>query len=239
MFLLEVNFKIVSTYSHFKSLADYSSYDGQIIADVYILTTGESGHLIKSGHNSLYIFGEYFDLFARRCSKCRYYKEAIDFPQCHHGLLGIESECRSCVNARKRTYSTVALSPMKRRIERVNAGDTDTQYLTRFLAQKSICPITGYSPAHVEHIMPVSKGDWGNTSKNLMYLHPKLNISKNDKNVFDWLDSITEDKLFYLTGEKWSVGVFKQKYLEVLSIIAKEQGLNLQEYKEAYYKDYG
>lgn len=236
---MKINFKIISTYDYFKSLADYSIYDGQIIADIYVLTTGEAGFLVKSGHNSLYIFGEYFDLFARRCSKCGVYKESTDFPQRYNKALTIESECKECVNARKRTYSTVTLSAMKRRIARIKAGDTDTEYLTSFLAQNHICPITGYFPAQVEHILPVSKGNWGNTPKNLMYLHPKLNSSKNDKNVFDWLDSISEDKLYYLTGKVWDLGEFKQRYLEELARIAKEQGMSLEEYKENYCTDYG
>lgn len=131
----------------------------------------------------------------------------------------------------------------KKRTEEIskNLLPDDKEYMQLIDEQEHCCQITGATDdIQLDHILPLVKGNWGNTKGNLMYLSAPLNRSKNSSNVFDWLEQMDQERLDYLLPEdcKMTVEQFRQKYLEVLERKAAEKGLSLTEYREGYGKEY-
>lgn len=104
------------------------------------------------------------------------------------------------------------------------------------------CEITGVTvTVETDHIMPISKGRWGNTEGNLLRLYQPLNSSKGNANVFDWIDQMEQERLNYLLpkGIEMTTEQFRQKVLNVLAVKAEEKGLTLEQYKQEYIEEYG
>jgi len=116
----------------------------------------------------------------------------------------------------------------------------DTEYKQQIDEAPHTCPITGSVEVELDHVLPISRGNWGNNRGNLMYLHKPLNTSKSNRNVFKWLEQIEQPTLDYLLpdGVEMTVQEFRVKYLEVLQQKAAEKEMTLEQYKEEYYRDY-
>lgn len=116
----------------------------------------------------------------------------------------------------------------------------DKAYQSFISEQQHVCPVTGSTDVELDHVMPISRGNWGNTRGNLMYLHKPLNTSKSNKNVFNWLNEMEQQTLDYLLpkGKQMTVEEFRQKYLEVLQKKAAEKEMTLEQYEQQYNEDY-
>lgn len=112
------------------------------------------------------------------------------------------------------------------------------EYMTT-ISKLTYCEITGETERlELDHIMPVTKGNWGNTASNLMKLSQSLNSSKGNKNIFDWLHDMEQERLDYLLDQHMTVEQFRQKFEQVLTVKASEKGLSFTEYKEQYIEEY-
>lgn len=131
---------------------------------------------------------------------------------------------------------------VKRRKEALdNCLPENKEYMQQMEQGSHCCEITGVSTnTQLDHIMPVTHGQWGNNSGNLMWLYGMLNTSKNQANVFVWLDRMTQERLNYLLPEctDMTVDQFRQKYVEVLQRKATERGLTFDQFKEQYMAEY-
>ncbi len=99
------------------------------------------------------------------------------------------------------------------------------------------CVITGSTvDVELDHILPVTAGNWGNTRGNLMWLYKPLNTSKNSTNVFTWIEQMDQKRLNYLLPESFEITVieFRKKILHLLNEKAAEKGQSFEQYKEEY-----
>ena len=135
-------------------------------------------------------------------------------------------------------YSARTLA--KRREALANSLPEDKQYKSE-IEQQSVCAITGITVnLELDHVMPLAAGNWGNSKGNLMKLYQPLNSSKNDSNIFQWMEQMEQERLNYLLPEglEMTVEQFKQKVLEALTVKADELGLTLEQYKQKYNEEY-
>lgn len=138
-----------------------------------------------------------------------------------------------------RSQSYTARSQAKRQLALANCLPDNTDYLQQVTAT-NYCEITGVTTElELDHIMPITKGNWGNTEGNLMKLSQSLNSSKGNKNVFSWIAEMEQERLEYLIDESWTVEQFGHKFEQVLTVKAAEKGLSFTEYKEQYEEEYG
>lgn len=135
-------------------------------------------------------------------------------------------------------YSVKALA--KRREALAKSLPEDKQYMKE-IDQQEYCCITGVSSnLEVDHVMPLSKGYWGNSRGNLMKLYQPLNSSKHDSNVFNWIEQMEQERLNYLLPEgiEMTVDQFRHKVIEVLRLKAEEKGLTFEQFKQKYEQEY-
>ena len=133
-----------------------------------------------------------------------------------------------------------AKNSFKRQLALQRAFPDDPGYIKQ-LEQNKVCAITGTTvDVELDHILPLAEGRWGNTRGNLMWLSSKLNNSKSNRNIFEWSESLEQERLDYLLPEgiEMTVQDFQDKVLAVLTEKAAEKGLTLAEYKQEYEKEY-
>lgn len=90
---------------------------------------------------------------------------------------------------------------------------------------KGACCLTGVvGDIHMDHVLPLSKGG-GTVVGNMVPLNSKLNRSKSDSNLFEWFSRYEKE-----------LGLSRVKFNELVSYLAKENGITEKEY-EAFYND--
>lgn len=135
---------------------------------------------------------------------------------------------------------TVVRNHKKRRQAMQRCLPDDPEYLKE-MAEVTECIITGETVnTELDHVMPISVGTWGNNKGNLIRLSKQFNLSKGNKNVFYWIDSMEQIRLDYLLPEGTTMAVhkFQQVMYHELTLKAAEIGLSLEEYREKYNEDY-
>lgn len=141
-------------------------------------------------------------------------------------------------NNPERLSQLAAKSITRRRKALSNCNKPDKQYVES-IQQHKACVLTGTTvDAELDHIMPITKGRWGSNKGNLMYLSQSLNISKGNKNVFEWIDSMEQERLDYLVEGGMTVAEFQAKMYQVLTVKATEMELSLEQYKQEYIEEY-
>lgn len=92
------------------------------------------------------------------------------------------------------------------------------EILTKF---KNKCAITGDGNYHMDHVIPISAGHGGTVYGNMIPLRADLNISKSDRNIFDWFADNRE-----------RFGLEQRKFDELIEYLADINGMTTQEYEE-------
>lgn len=136
--------------------------------------------------------------------------------------------------------SYVRNSVLHRQIAMSNSLPEDKQYVAEINSDKQ-CVITGVSSRlSLDHVLPVTKGRWGNNRGNLMWLYESLNISKNNQNVFLWSESMEQERLDYLLPEglQMTVAEFQDRIKQAITVKADEKGLTFEQYKQEYTEEY-
>lgn len=134
----------------------------------------------------------------------------------------------------------VVRNQQKRKEALARCYPDDVDYLKRVQEQK-VCVVTGLTEGiELDHVLPIKQGRWGNTIGNLMWLSEQLNISKGSKNVFEWSESMEQERLDYLLpeGMQMTVEEFQHKMTLALTVKAEELGLSLDQYKQKYNEEY-
>ena len=88
------------------------------------------------------------------------------------------------------------------------------------------CALTGETEnIHLDHVIPLTTGVGGTVTWNIIPLKAGLNISKGNKNIFEWFDDNKER--FNLSDEKFE---------RTLNFLAKEKGTTVADYKKFVYE---
>ena len=75
--------------------------------------------------------------------------------------------------------------------------------------------------SHLDHVIPLSIGHGGTISSNLVYMPAELNISKSNRNIFEWFNK-----------EKERFNLDQNEFDEVITHLAYQNGLTPSEYRE-------
>jgi len=84
------------------------------------------------------------------------------------------------------------------------------------------CALTGEeAKLHFDHVIPLSTGQAGTVCWNMLPIKAELNISKSNKNIFEWFDA-NRDRL----------SLEKYKLDEAINYLASLKGVSVEEFKE-------
>lgn len=116
----------------------------------------------------------------------------------------------------------------QRRRSRVRALPSDLtydEYLEVLSYFNNSCSLTGESgDLHMDHVIPISTGHGGTTKGNIIPLKSELNLSKNDKNIFEWFEV-----------NKSRLNLSQEKFDSLINWLASANGMSMAEYKEYVY----
>lgn len=119
----------------------------------------------------------------------------------------------------------VVNSQARRRARKENLPDTLTHEEQReILNFFGGCALTGSRDIHWDHVIPISTGFGGTTKENVIPLRKDLNLSKHDRNLFEWF----EDCYVRLDLDP-------EKFEELIFYLAEINGVELEEYTEYVY----
>lgn len=115
----------------------------------------------------------------------------------------------------------------------------------KMVLPEKVCAITKTSnDLDIEHLMPVSSCidyPFGNSETNCYYLHKSLNRSKSNKNVFEWIEDMTQLHLNNLLSPYEifiELETFKQRMYMKIAELSESIGISFDEYKELYQSNY-
>jgi hypothetical protein len=151
-------------------------------------------------------------------------------------IYGLDDEMETRVNA------------FKERIEesrRIKSKETARLCLQRRLARKRYlpddftaeqlsqvinvfnggCALTGERVFHWDHVVPLSVGHGGTTYGNMIPLRGDLNISKSNRNIFEWFEA--NRQLFKLEQERFN---------RLIEWLGKANGMTVEEYRDYVYE---
>lgn len=87
------------------------------------------------------------------------------------------------------------------------------------------CALTGETESyHMDHVIPLSIGHGGTTFENMIPLRDNLNISKGNRNLFEWF-----------RGSKEFYELSQTKFDELIEYLADINGMSTDEYEEYVY----
>lgn len=135
----------------------------------------------------------------------------------------------------------LSISQARRHMLMAKCVPPDSEYIKE-VSRDQRCVVSGATVGvALDHIMPVSRGNWGSNRGNLMYLTKSLNVSKGMNNVFDWIEGMEQFRLDYLLpkGIEMPLEEFKARMYSTLTDKAAELGLTLEQYRHKYNSDYG
>src|SRR5699024_976817 len=134
-------------------------------------------------------------------------------------------KCYQRENAHKRR-----LLRHRRRARKRNLPDSLTQgqkqaMLGRF---NHACALTGDKDSdggiHLDHVIPIASGHGGTTLGNMIPLRADLNISKYDRNIFEWFEQ-----------EKERFDLCSDKFAQAIEYLAEVNDMTTEEYREYVY----
>jgi len=87
------------------------------------------------------------------------------------------------------------------------------------------CALTGKSDVHLDHVIPLSIGHGGTTYENMLPLSSEVNLSKHNKNIFEWARK---------NHKKY--GFTMEKFYEVMAEVATRNKMLLGDYMDYVYE---
>ncbi|QWI73284.1 hypothetical protein ER45_030495 (plasmid) [Bacillus mycoides] len=151
-------------------------------------------------------------------------KEKISKQKLEYYHNNKESIAKRMVEYRKNNKEVFQALGQRRRARKALLPDTLTAGQTAQLLQKG-CALTGETnEVHLDHFIPIAWGYGGTTFENMIPLNSFLNISKSDRNPFEWIKrkSIQEQ----VDMNRWD---------ETIEYLADLNGMNPQEFEEYVY----
>jgi len=179
---------------------------------------------------------------AKVCSSCDEFKVLEEFSFRKDGVLSRMNQCKECVRKykienkeiiREKNKIYFHINPEKRLINNRKRWELIRHLpynLTKEKLEKTLeffgncCALTLSEDYELDHVIPIAIGHGGTIYGNIIPLRKDLNISKGNKNIFDW----------YKTNGK-RFGIKQEQFDMLIEYVANANGLNMREYKEFYY----
>jgi len=190
------------------------------------------------------------ELLAKECNTCGLHKLKEDYHKNKKRFKGVQSHCKSCVKMYyerkredmlevfkdnyhnnkeyfdeyyKRDYVVVntKLTTMSKRAKQTNSFDNINDAELKELLDKERCFLTNSTKdITTDHVIPLSLGG-DNSIDNVILLKNTANISKRDRNIFEWYQKY---------GKK--LGVNLERFNNTISYLATLNGLTVDEYRQ-------
>lgn len=264
----EVKYTVIEEFAEpLKYFADWANQKTQIIAEIY---TNSCKHCYLCNHRGKEIILDlWYKLYAKRCSQSNVMLRNTEFTSMNKGVFRLQSTCKQISAFRVSNYEKDNKQKVfetkkkyrnrsphifrniynKRRLVS-SYGYSDSQFLAEFENSPTrTCWLSEYSTeegkeVHIEHLMPITINNqkpYGNSETNCYYLLGPLNSSKGNKNVFDWIDSMSHSHLQFLLEDspvELNLQEFREGMFRIITGLAEKQGLTFDQYKEQYNRDY-
>ncbi len=157
------------------------------------------------------------DQVKKRCTKCGKNESVSRFVRDNKSFFGMRSHCYEC------TYLWLFNRRAKSKQLPHNLTHHEKQLILRRFG--GACCLTGEkSDVHLDHVIPVSIGHGGTSFGNIIPLRGDLNISKNDRNIFEWF---TENRIRF--------GLSQERFDEVIEWLASSNGWSVGDYRGFVY----
>lgn len=194
------------------------------------------------------------DLVFINCKECNKDKPLSKWSRHKGNNFGISRECGDCTykRVRKSYFFRIDNEPgYRKKLAKYQANyakENPDKVLARYhnrLARKmslpdmmsessklevfnyfgNSCALTGDSNSlHIEHTIPLSIGHGGTSLENIVPMRSDLNLSKNDRNVFEWFED---------NRERFNLN--KRRFDELIAYLAKVNGVTTNEYRDFVY----
>jgi hypothetical protein len=189
------------------------------------------------------------DLFYKKCHGCGEIHPIRKFTKKKNSLFGLYTRCNTCQADKLREYlhnSSEARERFRQHSKRWQSKNKEKMkrhYHKRLARKRNLpddltanqlaftifefddrCFITGESNIHLDHVIPLSVGHGGTTYGNMIPLRADLNISKNDKNIFEWFEA--NRQRFELSQERFDLGI---------AWLASANAMTVEEYRDYVY----
>lgn len=126
----------------------------------------------------------------------------------------------------KDNYNKRLINNHRRTARKKLLPDTLTQEQVNKIMQKfkGSCALTGEVNYHLDHVIPINVGHGGTVFENMIPLNATLNISKKDRNFFEWFND-----------NKQRFGLSQEKFDVVIEHLAKINKMSTKEYRDYVY----
>lgn len=181
---------------------------------------------------------------AKVCTSCDEFKLLRDFSNRTTGVLEKMNHCKECVKRYKESLGRQYINELARKYRRKNPEKHITYYHNRRAKLFELpytfsegekketlnffnngCSLTGSSEYHWDHVIPLATGHGGTVFGNMIPLRADLNISKNNRNIFEWFEEY---------GERHDLST--RKFNELIEWLAEVNGMSVEEYRDYVYE---
>jgi hypothetical protein len=128
---------------------------------------------------------------------------------------------------RKENWNKVLLSAQRRRARKASLPDDLTKdQMSMILANfNGGCALSGEAlDIHWDHVIPLTTGFGGTTFANMIPLRSDLNVSKYDKNIFEWFEA--NRQRFELSQDRFD---------NLIAYLASANAMSVEEYRNHVY----
>jgi hypothetical protein len=176
------------------------------------------------------------------CTKCKVWKPLADYAKRYNGLGGKGPDCRECraiynsenkerIAERGREYhkNNPEMSSLKTHRRRARMmllpDDFTSEQMQVTFEYFGGCALTGdVSDVHWDHAIPIAVGWGGTTCSNMIPLRSDLNLSKHDKNIFEWFEA-----------NRQRFNLDQQRFDRLIEWLGKANNMTVEEYRDYVY----
>jgi predicted transcriptional regulator len=192
-------------------------------------------------------------LMYQNCVTCGEVRNLREFSKKKNSLFGVNTQCNKCQverymkhfrnssefreKAKLATKKWIAVNKEKfaqsskrgyhKRLARKKGLPDDltaAQHAFTLYEFEEKCAVTGDSNIHLDHVIPLAAGHGGTTYGNMIPLRADLNISKNDRNIFEWFKA--NRQRFELSQERFD---------NLIAWLASANAMTVEEYRDYVY----
>jgi hypothetical protein len=186
------------------------------------------------------------DLFYKKCHGCGEVQQLKKFSKKKGSSFGLYTRCNACQATKLMEHYYKDREKFKlyaKQWQSKNQEKMKRHYHLRLARKRSLpddltaaqlaftlcefndrCFITGDSNTHLDHVIPLAVGQGGTTYGNMIPLRADLNLSKNDKNIFEWFEA--NRQRFELSQERFDSGI---------AWLASANAMTVEEYRNHVY----
>src|SRR5699024_2167262 len=180
---------------------------------------------VRGRNGSIYFKDVVEGIKAKLCNKCETIKYIESFPDKYEN-------CRKCIYDRRKEMfdnnpEKYLPAIMNRRFRESYLEDslTEDELASMYSRFNYSCAITmDKTTLNIDHVIPYTVGREGNSLGNIIPLRRDLNISKSDRNIFEWFADNRE-----------RFGLSQRKFDELIEYLADINEMTVEDYREYVY----